>query len=326
MAQEGSVTLGHVGPAPTLPLVIQPCPQGLDLIHWATDHRAFIEKNLLQYGALLFRGFHLKGIETFEQLIMVLYGNLMPYHDRATPRTQVQGNIYTATDYPPPQSIFVHNEGSFASHWPGKIFFYCMTPPQGGGETPLVDVRRVFHRIDGTIRETFIQKQVMYTRNFGGAFGLKWQDAFQTSDKNELESYCRTAGISIEWKDDQHLRTRQVRPAIRTHPQTGEVVWFNHATALHVSTIRAELRDMLLKMCSEEDLPNNTYYGDGTSIEPEVLEALRNAYRAETVTFSWQEADILLVDNLLVAHGRNPFKGKRQVVVGMAQPMSWADL
>ena len=83
---------------------------------------------------------------------------------------------------------------------------------------------------------------------------------------------------------------------------------------------------MLLKMCSEEDLPNNTYYGDGTSIEPEVMDALRAAYCAETVTFSWQEADILLVDNLLVAHGRNPFKGKRHVVVGMAELMSWADL
>lgn len=326
MSQNGSITLSHFGPGSTLPLVVQPIHKGLDLAHWATGHREFIEKNLFTYGALLFRDFNLKNVEALEKLITALYGKPMPYQDRATPRTQVQGNIFTATDYPPPQHIFVHNEGSFAYHWPGKLFFHCLSPSQSGGETPLVDVRRVFHRIDAEIRETFIKKQVMYVRNFGGAFGLKWQDAFQTSDKHEMEVYCRTVGISIEWKDDEHLRTRQIRPAIAKHPQTNEVVWFNHATVLHISTVRPEMRDMLVKMCSEEDLPNNTYYGDGSSIAPEVMDALRAAYHAETVTFPWKAADVLLVENLLVAHGRNPFQGKRNVVVGMAEPMSWADL
>jgi len=166
----------------------------------------------------------------------------------------------------------------------------------------------------------------MYVRNFGGAFGLQWQDVFQTSDRNEMESYCRLVGIDFEWVDDQHLRTRQVRPAMALHPQTGEPIWFNHATVLHVSTVRPGLQGMLRKMCSEENLPNNTYYGDGTPIEPEAMDILRAAYHAETMTFPWQERDILLVDNLLTAHGREPFTGKRNVVVGMAEPMSWAEL
>ena len=326
MRPEDSIKIWHLDQNKALPLVVQPVHKGLDLTLWATQNREFIETNLLKYGAVLFRDFNLENAETFEKLITALYGNLLPYQDRATPRSKVQGNIYTATDFPPEQTIFVHNESSFAFTWPRKIFFHCLTPAQTGGETPLVDVRRVFERIDPDIREKFMRKQVLYIRNFGGVFGLKWQDVFQTSDPNEMESYCLKARISIEWIDGQHLRTRQVRPAIAKHPQTGETVWFNHATVLHVSTVRPGLREMLLKMCSEENLPNNTYYGDGTPIEHDVMNALRAAYQAETVTFPWQKKDTLLVDNLLTGHGRNPFTGKRRVIVGMAGPMSWADL
>ena len=326
MALEGSIKLSHFDPDSTLPLVVQPVQKGLDLTDWASDHRESIEDYLVQYGAVLFRDFHVEGVEAFEKLIVALYGDLMPYQDRATPRSQVHGSIYTATNYPPEQSIFLHNESSFAYTWPRKIFFHCLTPPQSGGETPLADVRRVFHRIDAGIREKFMKKKVLYIRNFGGTFGLRWQDVFQTDDRDHLEAYCRTVGIAIEWTGEQHLRTRQVRPAIARHPKTGETVWFNHATVLHISTISSGRREMLLKMCSEENLPNNTYYGDGTPIEPDVLESLRAAYQGETITFPWQKSDTLLVDNLLTAHGRNPYKGSRQVVVGMAEPLSWTDL
>ena len=58
---------------------------------------------------------------------------------------------------------------------------------------------------------------------------------------------------------------------------------------------------ILLAGLEEEDLPNNTYYGDGSPIEPSVLEEIREAYRMETVSFAWQEGDILMLDNMLRA-------------------------
>jgi hypothetical protein len=33
-----------------------------------------------------------------------------------------------------------------------------------------------------------------------------------------------------------------------------------------------------------------------------------------------------MIDNMLVAHGRNPFSGPRKIVVGMAQPFNYADV
>jgi alpha-ketoglutarate-dependent taurine dioxygenase len=162
----------------------------------------------------------------------------------------------------------------------------------------------------------------MYVRNFGDGFGLAWQDVFQTADKQAVERHCRAKGIETEWKEGDRLRTRAVRRALARHPKTGELVWFNHATFFHLSTLEPTVRQALLEEFEESELPTNTYYGDGSAIDPEVLEQLRAAYDAEIVRFPWQEGDLLMLDNMLVAHGRAPFSGPRQILVGMAEPVS----
>jgi alpha-ketoglutarate-dependent taurine dioxygenase len=130
----------------------------------------------------------------------------------------------------------------------------------------------------------------------------------------------------FEWLDGNRLRTRAVRHVVAKHPKTGDVVWFNHGTFFHVSTLEPEVRDALLAQFAEEDLPSNTYYGDGSPIEPEVLDALRAAYHQEMIMFPWQLHDVLLLDNMLTAHARAPFSGPRKILVGMAEPIHSQDV
>jgi alpha-ketoglutarate-dependent taurine dioxygenase len=322
-SQEGWVKASPLFPEGPSPLVIRPNIEGVDLIAWAERNQDFIRQNLFAHGALLFRNFDDGSLFRFEELIKTTSGDLMEYHDRATPRSQVSGKVYSSTDYPPEHHIELHNESSYAFTWPRRIFFYCVIVAREGGQTPIADCRRVFHRIDPAIRERFIEKKVRYVRNFGEVFGMSWQTVFQTEDINVALEYCRKNNVDVEQRDNGRLRTSQVRGAVATHPETGETVWFNQATSFHTSTLEPAVREALLEQVKEEDVPKNAYYGDGSVIEDSILEALREAYREETLVFPWQTGDVLMLDNMLMAHGRRPYVGPRKVVAGMAGPANW---
>lgn len=308
------------------PLMIEPAVDDLDLISWAQSQRQEIEADLGEHGGILFRGFGLTSVAAFEAFIAAISGGALEYTERSSPRSQVSGRIYTSTDHPADQMIFLHNEQSYNLVVPGKILFFCMQAAERGGNTPIADCRRVLARLDTALKQRFVERKYCYVRNFGEAFGLSWQEAFQTDSRAAVEEYCRANEIAWEWKESERLRTSQVRPAVARHPRTGELTWCNHITFFHVTTLDAPVREALLSGFREEDLPNNTYYGDGSPIESSVLDELRAAYRAETIEFDWRQGDLLLLDNMLTAHGRSPFAGPRQVVVGMAEPRRWSDV
>jgi alpha-ketoglutarate-dependent taurine dioxygenase len=326
LSAEALVRTSYLHPDQKLPLVIEPNLDSVNLLTWAAGHRDFIRESLNRHGGLLFRGFRIGGPEELQQFMRAGVGEPLEYGERSSPRSQVSGKIYTSTDHPADQRIFLHNEQSYNVIFPLRICFFCVTPARQGGETPIADCRKVFARLSSRVRDRFLEQGYLYVRNFGGGFGLSWQEAFQSSDPAVVEAYCRQHAIEFEWQDGGRLRTRQRRRAAAAHPETGEMVWFNHLTFFHVTTLAPQLRDTLLAELGEQDLPNNTYYGDGSAIEPEVLAELRDAYQEETIAFPWQAEDVLLLDNMMVAHGRGAFVGPRTVIVAMAEPRAWDDV
>jgi alpha-ketoglutarate-dependent taurine dioxygenase len=305
----------------TLPLLVRPAVDGVSLSGWLAHHRERREELLRAHGALLFRGFGVRTREELEELAAAASGRLMDYVFRSTPRSSVGGHVYTSTEYPADQSIPMHNEMSYTSSWPLKIWFFCDQPAAQGGETPLADSRRVWTRLDPALRQRFAEKNVLYVRNYGAGLDLTWENVFQTTDRAAVESFCRDAGIELEWRPGNRLRTRQRRQAVARHPATGETVWFNQAHLFHRSSLAPEVLAALLDTMPGEDLPRDTFYGDGTPIEAAALEEIRGVYAEESVAFPWQKGDVLLVDNMLVAHGRRPFSGPRRILVAMAEPV-----
>ena len=157
----------------------------------------------------------------------------------------------------------------------------------------------------------------MYVRNYIKGLDVSWQSFFHTRDKEVVEEYCRKASIEFEWSNENDLRTRKVCRAVWQHPTTVENLFFNQIQLHHVSCLNAAVRKSMQSDFAEKDFPRNVYYGDGSVIEDAVVDVIRETYQKLAVNFRWQPGDIVMVDNMLMAHGRNPFIGERKVVVAL---------
>jgi len=300
-----------------LPIVVRPCVADVDLAAWADTRRAVIEGHLHRAGAVLFRGFDVSTVDAFRRVVAAVSADILAYGERSSPRTQIGDGIYTSTDHPADEPILLHNEQSYTTSWPHKIWFYCVEPAREGGSTPIADCRQVLARLRPATVRRFVQREVMYMRNYGNGLGLSWAEAFQTADRRAVEEHCRRSDIRFEWKEGNRLRTYQVRPAVRQHPVSSEAIWFNHLLFFHITSLPPEVQGPIVAGVPAEDLPFNTFYGDGAPIEPEVLEEIRAAYAGESRAFPWRRGDILVLDNMLTAHGREPYAGRREIAVAM---------
>ncbi|WP_071189195.1 non-ribosomal peptide synthetase [Trichormus sp. NMC-1] len=307
------------------PLVIQPHSAEIDIISWTENNRAYLETELFKHGAILFRGFDVKSVSEFENFAQTISPNLFAeYGD--LPRTDEGGKVYGSTPYPADKAILFHNESSHLHSFPLKIWFYCVQPAEKGGETPIVDCRKAYQLLSPQLREKLATKQLMYVRNYAEGLDVSWQNFFQTTDKKEVENYCRQAKIEFEWYNDNNLVTRQIRSALAVHPKTGEPVFFNQIQLHHISYLDTDVRESLLSIFGESKLPRNVYFGDGTPITEAEIAEINAVYQQSQTSFPWQKGDIIMLDNMLAAHARNPYLGERKIVVAMAEMINSQDI
>jgi alpha-ketoglutarate-dependent taurine dioxygenase len=307
-----------------LPLVVEPASGAQNSVSHLSDllneRREWIDDTLHDCGGILFRGFKLQDIGEFRDISQAAIPELKPYVEGQSPRTRVADNVYTSTEFPQKYRITLHNELSYTKTPPRRIVFHCHIEPVDRGETPIVDCRRIYERMNPEIRDRFEQHGVRYTKNMHGdeqGLGKSWMDHFETSDRDVVESYLNENDIEFEWTEDGSLRTWSVRPAAQPHVKTGQQHWFNQANLWHVTNIDERHRRSLLQRCGIDNLPTHAYYGDGTPIDEDDLNHVREVMWDNAVIFPWKQGDVLVLDNHLVAHGRMPYTGPRKILVGM---------
>ncbi|MGA8165533.1 MAG: condensation domain-containing protein [Waddliaceae bacterium] len=303
------------------PLLVKPKVKGLKLESWLQENKDLWKPLLEKHGALLFRGFGIESPDHFEKVALSIHPKKVEYVEPSQPRPEYKEKVYVSTEYPPEEILHQHSELNYTYDWPMIGLFCCLQPPETGGETPLSDNREIIGRLDPSIRRLFTEKGVMYQRNYGDGLLVPWQKVFKTENPKEVEKYCRrNAPMTCEWSDNGGLRTRQVRPGTFQHPRTKELVWFNQSYLFHAGSLGEERFHELLKSYSEEDLPAHAYYGDGSPITFEHLEHVYKVLRNSCHFFHWEKGDVVVVDNILISHGRNPFTGTRKILACFVEP------
>jgi alpha-ketoglutarate-dependent taurine dioxygenase len=271
--------------------------------------------------ALVWRGFSVRPDE-FDAVVDLLLPDRWAYKHGNSPRTKVGDigrNVYTSTEYPPEYTISMHNELSYAARYPGRLLFYCQQAPGSGGATPVVDGTRWLAALDDDVRAAYAGG-VRYRQNLhdGHGFGKSWQDTFETSSRTDVERFLSETKADWEWRADGSLRIEQAGPSTIVDPRTGAEVWFNQSDQWHAAALGDETARALAEIMPEADMPQSVTFADGSPIPAEYVVQVRDRGLAEAVDNDWNEGDLMLIDNVLVGHGRRPFTGPRRVLVAMS--------
>ncbi|MBY0273444.1 MAG: TauD/TfdA family dioxygenase [Alphaproteobacteria bacterium] len=292
----------------------------LNLSLFCRENKQFIFDKLHTHGALLFRGFDIKNTSEFDSVATNLGISLLNYKGGDSPRDKINKDIYTSTHYPPHLSISLHNELSFSSFYPGYLLFYCKVPPIEGGETPIASGRSILSDLSNDLIKSFKDKKIKYIMNLHNGYGAgkSWKECFETDNVNEVERILTQKKANYSWSNNySSLKIEEVVCPIIHHPVTGEEVFFAQADQWHPSNLDKETYHALKEFMNEDDFYHNCKFGDDLEIPNKYLEEIREKVSIHKISFPWEENDLMLIDNILTLHGRNPFKGDRKVYVCM---------
>src|SRR5438132_6007553 len=295
-----------------------------DAPRWAAEHRDALLAAVREHGSLLVRGLDLRDAAVTEAVFRRL-ADLMTEKEAFTPRRRYSDGVYSSSKWPPNQPMCMHHELSYRLEFPGLMLFACLVAPTDRGATRVADSPTVLHALPKELVERFEKVGWLLIRNYNNDIGASFADAFGTDDRRAVESYCRASAIKFEGQPDGGLRTWQRRSAVVRHPLTGQRCWFNQIAFLSEWTMDPELREYLVDVYGEDGLPFNTRFGNGDPIGRDIVTLIDEVYEANTAREQWQAGDLMLVDNVRTAHGKEPFEGPREVVVAMADAVHLTD-
>lgn len=303
-------------------------PARCGTVEWFAEHKDAIRDALARFGAVFFRGFP-GGSVQFEERIDALAQDPLTYVGGVAPRSTVHGTVYTATDAPPDLPIVQHHEMSYHSFTPRLIAFYCDTVPEAGGATPITDGRRFGRTLAAAAPDVLDEleaKGVLFVRNYNEANFKGWREAWSTNDRGELEARLRAAGVTWEWLGDEWLRTKQRLPAIVRDPTSGARILFSCVHLWHrwfVAKMNASTKVPLPDDPAKQ--PYATFFGDATPIPEDFIALMHDTFRAQMVAIPYAARDFMIVHNLLVTHGREPYTPPRKVYVMMRESVPLTD-
>jgi len=296
---------------------------------WMIRHNAAIERALLSFGAVVWRGFAVSDTDDFLSMMAGFEPFAHGYSGGTSDRKAIKGKAMEATRTPERVYIQLHQEMSYMPHSPRALAFFCKHPSETGGETVICDMRGVLEELPTALRDKIAQCGAQYVRNLRSADvddwrarpefrHATWQYWFETEDRDEIASKLKERGADHSWNDDGSLTFITRTPAVRLHPQTDDMVFFNQLNSqIQNSHVIGEEREALLQKHYSDHTawPYAVGFGNGDPVAETEYLAIRDVLEERKVCFGWQAGDVMLLENTLTAHGRHPYTGQRDVQV-----------
>lgn len=246
----------------------------------------------------------------------------MRIHSLAIPRAHICVCCFYS---PPDQPIPFHHELAQTPNPPEYVFFYCETPSEEGGQTPIIDSTEVY-RFAKEKHPEFILKLrehgVCYIRTLpaeddpSSPIGRSYKNTWNVTSKEELDKKLSAIeGCVWQWQADGSVRiTTQPVPALRLVADHARNYVFQHVFANSIVAAYLGWQD------ERNDRHDALRYGNMERMPEDVLQSIADFMNAHRVMYSWKKGDIMALNNRLVMHSRHPFVGYRRVFASIWGP------
>ncbi|KAH8658229.1 hypothetical protein BX600DRAFT_384196 [Xylariales sp. PMI_506] len=303
-----------------------------------------LTKQLALHGTLLFRGLPIHNATDFSRFAHAFGFTPHEIIGIVVDRPLLAPNVAPANEAPKEVLIYNHNESPQVPHAPEYVFFYAHKAPgpDSGGETPASSSLELLDRAQREIPEFVaelaakgILSRVTYRteRQYKGgstlreAFGKEVREGDDEATRRakieaQIARYGRGKHTTWEWADDgDELVVTHRLPAIRTQPRTGLPTLFTGLAAYYRSRNNDSSSSSSSSSDSNDSNTNETIaarakitqqlYGDGTPIPDEYLKRLADITDDIRVLHRWERGDVLVYDNVIAQHGRQPWRGEQ---------------
>ncbi|OCK73177.1 Clavaminate synthase-like protein [Lepidopterella palustris CBS 459.81] len=307
------------------------------------SERGITTELLNKHGAILIRGVGNPSAKTFSKLVKASEEGRgrKPYEQLgfSGSRTEVDDEVFSASEAPQHVRIGQHNENAIHTRFPSNIHFYCVKAATKGGESPLCHIGELFDRVQAEMPqfvEDLAKKGLLTTDNYQAPgkeskqFPTSWagtsafgQDIRPGDDietmKAKAEKQVKQLTPYFKWLEDDLLQTQEHVPGLRRSPATNRPLWFNSVASRYrfAKDIGAG-NPPYVGADGQSYPPSNYRYRDGTQIPIEWLARLVDITDDIVFNFTMSPGDLVLVNNFLVSHGREPwYEGERRILVSM---------
>ena len=286
---------------------------------WLKENKIFIELKLEEHGAIIFKDLPVKTAEDFDQFVSTFNYETFTYEESLSNAVRINktDKVFTANEAPREVEIFLHHEMAQTPTYPKNIFFFCKSASETGGETPLCRSDQLYEALlkaDKALVESFEKFGVIYNSIMSSGDelisgqGRSWQKTLGVSSKNDAEEKLSKLGYSWNWIEDDNLSVTTKTLQATKELGNGQKSFFNQVIAASLGW----------KKNSENQIAP-VRFGNGEEIKESYIELISDLAQSLTLLRSWQDHDILLIDNYRVMHGRKPFAGNknREVLVSL---------
>ncbi|XP_071713840.1 clavaminate synthase-like protein At3g21360 [Rutidosis leptorrhynchoides] len=282
--------------------------------------KQWLESLVDKCGVILFRGFPVKSPSDFNDVVEAFEFPELEYVSGLATRTKVVGRVYTANECPPEIRVPFHHEMAYIRDSPSKLFFFCELEPGKGGQTPIVLSHIVYDKMkekypefvadleEHGVKIIVIMKDDNDLSNVGGR---GWKSAYMTNDKNVAEERAAKQDAKLEWMEGNAVKfSTGPLPAFRFDKNNQRKTWFNNIAFTKTGPPNGRNAD------------DYTYIelGYDAVVPDEAQKECLKIMDEECVVIPWKNGDVMLVNNLMVLHSRQPLlKPPRRVLASLCK-------